>query len=229
MGKKKKSRWLLLVAVVLIIAIVSALIIFFMLPPSQGFVPGVKVGDEFIFDIRGSWSTNDSNATVPEAFLQLNTTDWYKVTVIDVDGTKVSTTTTWSFENGTEVETTGYIDIKSGTVFPTGGFWLIFASNLKANDILRPSGIEQVAINETSTKEYVAGVTREINFVSWTRERYDADDPTGSTTWTQFITFRFDKQTGMLVQLTDVSIYTNPQLFLTTTWTLKESNVWEVS
>lgn len=226
---KKRSRLFLIVAVVLIAVILLALVIFLGTQSSQGLTPGVKAGDEFIYELRGSWVSTDPNATVSASFDQINMTEWYKVTVTDVNGSKVSISTKWRFENGTEFDTTGYVDIKSGTVFPTGGFWPIYASNLKANDIARPSGMEQVIVNETSTREYAAGVTREINVVSQSRELYNADDPTGSTTLNEHRTIQFDRQTGILVQLTVISIYNNPQMILTTTWKLTESNVWAVS
>ncbi len=226
---KKKSRLPLIVAVAVISVVLIALVVFLGIQSSQGLTPGVKAGDEFIYDINGSWTSIDPNATVPFGFFQINMTDWYKVTITDVNGSRVSLNTKWHFENGTEIDTEGYVNIESGTVFPTGGFWPIYASNLKVNDIARPSGMEQIIVNQTDTKEYAAGVTRETNFIKQERELYDADDPTGSTTWTNFITIQFDKQTGMLVQLSDISIYNNPQLILTTTWKLKESNVWLVS
>jgi hypothetical protein len=226
---KRKSRLFLTIAVVLIAVILLALVIFLGTQSNQDLTPGVKAGDEFIYDINGSWNSIDPNATVPLQFFQLNMTDWYKVTITNVNGSKVSIDTEWRFENGTEVNTTGYVNIESGTVFPTGGFWPIYASNLKVNDRARPSGMEQIIVNETDTKEYAAGVIRETNFLNQEREYYDADDPTGSTTWTNLITIQFDKQAGILVQLSDISIYNNPQLILTTTWKLKESNVWAVS
>jgi hypothetical protein len=226
---KKRSRLTLWIAVVLVVVIVLALIVFLGAQFNQARAPGVKAGDEFTYDIRGSWSSNDPNVTAPASFLQLNMTESYKITVTDVNGSKVSISTSWRFENGTERNTTGYVDIESGTTFPSGGFWPIFAANLKANDILRPSGMELVTINETKTSDYGAGVTRETNVVSQTRELYDADDPTGSTLWNQYVTIQFDRQTGMLVKLSDASVYNNPQLILNNIWTLKESNIWSVS
>jgi hypothetical protein len=224
---KKRSRLPLIAAVVVIVVILVALVIFSGMQSGQGLTPGVKVGDEFIFDIIGS-SSASPNATVPETFYQINMTELYKVTVTDVNGTKVSIDTKWRFENGTEFDIAGYVKIDSGTVFPSNGFWPIYASNLKVDDMVRPV-MGQLTVNDTDTKEYASGVTREINTVSWTEELYDRDDPTGGTTLNKFTIIQFDRETGMLVQLTDIQIYNNPQLTLTTTWKLKESNVWAVS
>jgi hypothetical protein len=155
-------------------------------------------------------------------------TEWYKVTVTDVNGTKVSINTKWRFENGTELDLTGYVKIDSGTVFPSNGFWPIYAANLKMGDMVRPL-MGQLTVNDTDTKEYASGISRETNSVSWSEELYNADDPTGITTLNKFTSVQFDRKIGMLVQLTDISIYNNPQLTLTTTWRLIESNVWTVS
>ena len=225
---KKQSRLLLIVAVVVIVGILLALVIFLGTQSAQGLTPGVKAGDEFIYNISGSYVSTDSSAVVPETFYQANMTEWYKVTVTDVNGTKVSINTKWRFENGTELDITGYVKIESGEVFPSNGFWPIYASNLKVDDIVRPSR-GQLTVNDTNTKEYASGITRETNSVSWTEELYDRDDPTGSTTLNKVTIIQFDRETGMLVQLTDISIYNNPQLTLTTTWKLIESNVWTVS
>jgi hypothetical protein len=43
-----------------------------------------------------------------------------------------------------------------------------------------------------------------------------------------FITVYFDKQTGMLDNLTRIEFFTNPQIELITTWQLDSSNVWAV-
>ena len=119
--------------------------------------------------------------------------------------------------------------METGINNPIDGFWAIYASNLRANDRTRPNGPDQSTINATSPKEYSSGVTRETNTLSLVQNYYDADDPTYGTTLTEYMQADFDKQTGMLVQLNDISDYTNPDIRLTLVWTLKDTNVWAVS
>jgi hypothetical protein len=182
----------------------------------------------FIYDVKGLWESDDPNATILDRLLQLNMTEWYRVTVTGVSGAKVSINTTWRFNNGTKIEGACTVDVETGICYPTGGFYGVYAANLQANSRLRPSGIDQSTINETSTRDY-AGGTRETNTVSLVLQYYDADDPTYSTTWTEYINTHFDRQIGILVELRDINIYTNPQQTLTIVWKIKESNVWTVS
>ena len=225
---KKRSRLRLIVAVALVIVIVLALVIFLVAQATpQGVVPGVKVGDEFVYDIKGFWSSDDPNASITYYFIQLNMTESYKITVTDVNGSKVTISTTWSFTNGTEFTGTNTVNVDTGAVYPSDAFWAIYAANLKENDRARPSGGNQATINETTTRDYASGM-RETNLVSLTEQYTDANDPTGTRTWTEIMNTKFDKQTGVLVEFRDISLYTNPSITTNIAWTLKESNVWDV-
>jgi hypothetical protein len=227
---KKRSRKILFIAItiILVVVIILAFVIFLGSQPVQ-IVPGVKEGDEFIYDVMGFWNSNDPNATLPEAFLQLNMTEWYQITVTGVSDAEVSINTTWRFNNGTELKGTGTVNVETGIYYPTEGFWAIYAANLKADDRLRPLGPDQSTINETTTRNYGAGSTRETNRVSLVLQYYDADDPTFSTTLTEYINTHFDRQTGMLVELRDISVYSKPQMTLIILWKIKDSNVWAVT
>jgi len=224
---KKRSRRILFIAILLVVIIILAFVIFLGSESGQ-VVPGVEEGDEFIYDVKGFWGSNDPNVTLPENFLQLNMTEWYKITVTGVSDSQVSIDTTWRFTNETELKGTGTVNVETGIYYPTNGFYGVYAANLKTNDRLRPSGIDHSTINQTSTRDYASG-TRETNTVSLILQYYDADDPSYSTTWTEYITIHFDRQTGMLVELRDINLYTNPQQTLTIVWKIKESNVWTVS
>ncbi len=227
MGKRKRSRLLIVVAVALILVVVLALIIFLGSTSTQVFAPGVKAGDEFVYDIKTTWSSNDENATLDEYYVQLNMTESYKITVTDVNGSKVSLSTLWRFTNGTEVAGTSTLNVLTGTAYPYNAFWGIYAANLEENDRIRPSGATHAVVNETTTKDYTSG-TRELNVVSVSEQYYDADDPTYSTTWTDYMNIKFDKQKGMLVEFHDISIFNNPSQTYTISWILLETNVWDV-
>ncbi len=223
---KRRSRKIFLV-ILLVVIIVVAFAVFLGLQSSQGVVPGVHAGDEFVYDIMSLWSSSDPNLPLPENLLQLNMTE-YKVTVTEVSDKDVSINTTWLFKNGTELKGKSTVNVETGIVYPLNGFWPIYAANLKANDLVRSLGPDRSFVNETTTNNY-AGGTRETNLVSIVRQYYDSDDSTYSTTWTEYIDTYFDRQTGMLVELRDVSIYTNPKQTLIILWKIKESNVWTVS
>jgi hypothetical protein len=228
MGRKRSRRVILLLAIALVVVIIVAFIIFLVSQPIP-IVPGVKEGDEFTYDVKGFWSSSDPNATLPENLLQINMTEWYKITVTGVSGAEVSIDTTQRFNNGTELKATSTMNVETGIPYPTGGFWPIYAANLRAGDYVRPIGPDRATINETTTRDYGAGGTRETNTISLVLQYYDADDPTYSTTWTEYLNTHFDRQTGMLVELRDINMYTNPQQMTTVVWKIKESNVWTIS
>ena len=226
---KKRSRTIIFIAIVTSIIIILSFLILTNLS-SQGLVaaPGVRKGDEFTYDLKGYWSSNDPEATIPENLPQINMTDWFKVTITDVNGADITIETVWHFNNGTEITGTGNINVETGIHYPTNGFWGIYASNLKANDFVRPTGPDRSTINQTSTRNYASG-TRETNRISLEIKYYDANDPTYTTTWTEYMNTHFDKQTGILVELRDTSVYTNPDQTITLLWTIINTNRWQIS
>lgn len=222
---KKKAGIIIAFIVVIIVVLASA--IFLGSQPNPGAVPGVEEGDEFIYDIKGSWSSDNPEVTFPESFSQLNMTDWYKITVIEVSGPEVTIEAIWRFTNETEFTGTGTVNVETGIYNPTEGFWAIYGANLRANDRIRPLGPDRSIVNETITTKYGGGSTRETNRVLLVREYYDADDP--ASTLIEYININFDKNTGMLVELLDMSVYNNPEQTSIILWKLRESNVWDVS
>jgi hypothetical protein len=221
----KKRSHVILLAISAAIIIITA----FMAYAYLGSQHGLNVGDEFTYDIKGYWSSDDPDVTPSENFFELNMTEWFKVTVTAVSDEEVSIDTTWLFNNGTEVKATSTINLKTGITYPSGGFWAIYAPNLKAGDYVRPVGPDRSTINETQTSDYGAGVTRDTNLVSVMQESYDANDPTYTRTLTEYTNVHFDKQTGILVELRYVSVFTNPELRLTAVWTIIDTSVWTIS
>jgi len=226
---KKRSRVAFFVATLLFTIIILAIIVFtnLGLQSPQVVVPGVTEGDVFTYDIMGLWSSNDPNATVPEQFLQLNMTEWYRVTITEVSGVEVKISTTWRFKNETELAGTGTVNVETG--ISSGGFWAIYAANLRANDRVRPNGPDRSTVNETITRDYGASGTRETNRLILTTLYYDVDDPTLSTTYTEYASTYFDRQTGILVELRNLSVYNKPQMALTVLWKIRGTNVWVVT
>ena len=226
---KKKSRVVLFLAILVFTILMLALIIFTNLgnQAAQVAVPGVAEGDVFTYDIMGLVSSKDSNATVPEQFLELNMTEWYKVTITKVSGPEVSINTVQHFKNGTEISGTGTVDVDTGISNPARGFYAIYAANLRAQSRVRPNGPDRSTVNETISRSYGAGDTRETNYLTIITQYYDADDP--SITYTEIGNTYFDRQTGMLVELRYISVYNDPKITLTLLWKIKETSVWAVS
>ena len=154
---KKQSA--IFIAILVVVIVVLAFVIFSGLQAEQGAVPGVNVGDEFIYDIRSFWSSDDVDVRRPENFAQLNMTEWYKIIVTEVSGPEVLIEVTWRFTNGTEFEDMrGSVNVETGIYSPTNGSWAIYGSNLRANDLQNNSSIKgttKVApINLNEIKKY---------------------------------------------------------------------------
>ena len=225
---KLNSRTIAFLAIISIIIVVLAFVIFTHAGSQANLlaVPGVHKGDYVIYDIKG-FSDSTDPAIVSESFYQYNMTESYKITVTDVTNASISLSTTWRFTNGTEFQGSSTVDVESGMVFPSGGFWAIYAGNLDAGDPVRPTGPDRSTVNQTSTRQYASG-SRDTNRISMDIEYYDSNDPTGSTTWTEYMNIHFDRATGFLVEFRDTNVFSNPQITLTTLWTIRETNVWTV-
>jgi hypothetical protein len=187
---------------------------------AQTRVPGVFQGNTFTYDVTAFWSSNDPSAVVPADLLDINKTEYYRVTIGLVSGAEITTQTVWHFTNGTETSAVGTINVETGV--NNGGFWAIVAGNLGANDRLHPSGQNYITVNETVTRDYLGG-SRETNHLILTLQDSDA-----SGDFIEHVDYYFDKQTGMLVQLNDAKVYSNPTTTTTKYWKIKESNVWVV-
>jgi hypothetical protein len=231
--KKRQSRLVVLLAILLFVVIILAIIIFTNLnvgtQPVQGGVPGVATGDVFTYNIMGIVNAKSAAAAaeVPSQFLDLNNTEWYRVTVTDVSGSDVSIATIQHFKNGTEVTGTGTVNVDTGINSPVYGFWTIFASNLKANDRLRPNGPDRSWVNTTTTRDYGAGVIRNTDTWSIVTQYVNSENP--DKTYTEYGNTYFDQQTGMLVELRYISVYNDPQVTTQLVWKLAETNRWEIS
>lgn len=190
---------------------------------------GVKVGDTFTYSLQGTCILIGLDAVEPTGFSDLNQTDYYKVIITDINGTSVTMDTIWRFKNGTEDKAVQTIDLANGakTDQTTRGFWQIYAANLNLNSAVRPTGYDEILVNDTDTKTYTEGA-RERNYFSTQGTFYDIHDPTQSTWRIEYTALYFDKQTGMLDVLTNIQEYNNPQYRLIINWNLVDSSVWDV-
>jgi hypothetical protein len=227
--KKGKSKVYIAILLIVVLAVSTAAIIYYA-NAGQNLKPittAIKAGDSFTYSIKGSATSTGLDSIIPEYFNQYNETDYFKVTITDVNGTNVSFDTQWRFLNGTEINEQQTIDLSNGLKSNDNGFWAIYASNLDVGDKLRPTGFDELTINKTDTQTYTDS-TRERNFFEVQNEFFDFKDPTRSTLRYDYIGLYFDRETGMLETLTNLQSYNNPQMNLIINWKLTDSNVWKV-
>lgn len=219
-----------LAIIVLVVLVVASVAFYCALQTPQEAAPttkaGVKVGDTFTYNMTGHAEIGEQDVTIPENFLEINMTEYYKITITEVEGPIVSFSTTLKFTNGTQFDRTGQVNIETGA--NSEEFWAIYATNLNAGDPSRPGVSSSLTVNSTETRTYLDG-DRETNFLRAEGEFYDTTDPTFSKYYYDYTYVHFDKQTGMLVELRNIKIYSDPQIIYTVEWNLIDSNVLQVS
>lgn len=210
--------------VILVIATAVAFVVFQPKPAEINYTIGVKPGDTFTYNVKGIAEQYDENETIPASFNDLNKTDYVRVTITNVDGPNVTFNTLTRYINGTQHEYTETLNVIAGN--ESASFWGIYASNLKKGDLVRALKQEGGSFNSTETRTYASG-DRATNFQTWNKEYYNAEDTTQGLYRNRYV--YVDQATGMLVELKNIDIYTNPKIMQTIQWTLVDSNVFQVS
>jgi hypothetical protein len=222
-----KKLYLIIGVAIIIVAIIAAAF----LSSQNSTSPPIKVvsslvpGDTFTYSINGYADIIEGNGTIPASFSELNKTDSYQLTITSVNGGQISYNTTWRFVNGTERNAQASVDIL--THIDDSNFWAIYPSNLTLNSFVRPLGNDGTIVNQTETTTYNCG-PRTTNIMSLTNQFVNTDDPTFSTTFDDYLYVHFDKITGMLVELKEIKVYSDPQIVLTVDWQLQYTSVWSI-
>jgi len=211
-----------IVILLIVVVIAVAAILATQPPPTEPIVTGVIAGNTFTYDLKAYTSLSEDNITLPQGVSEYNNTEWYKVSITSVDGSVVSFNTTWRFVNGTEIERSGYVNVLTDD---NQVFWAIYPANLTENKLVRPQGTFGNYVNDTEVRTYKSG-DRETNLMNTQSELLDSSDPTRSFDDYRYV--RFDKITGMLVELKEIQVYNSPEAVLTYDWVLVDSNVWTV-
>jgi len=185
--------------------------------------PGVRVGNTFRYEVKGFWSSSDTNAVISNSILDLNATEYVQVNITKVLDADVSMHIVWRFTNGTASETDSEIDVSTGIY--NYWFWAVFPTNLNVGDKIHPYGPDTIKVNASSTRDF-GDNKRETNRYLVTGEFVSTDNT--NRTYNDYMTVHFDKQTGMLVELYDYKTYTNPEYSETITWKIIDSNAWDV-
>jgi hypothetical protein len=189
--------------------------------------PTLNVGDTFTYKLTGSSVLGSADTVIPEEFMQYNDTDYYQVTIAEINGSQVYLNAKWQFKNGTQITGPQVIDLSTGASAEVNGFTYLYPSNLNATDLLYPKETSGLFVNSTSPQKFVNS-TRATNYWSTEDQYMDTSDQTGNTMRNDFIAVYFDKQTGMLDKLTRIEFFTNPEIEFIITWQLTSSNVWTV-
>jgi hypothetical protein len=92
--------------------------------------PALKIGDIFTYKLNSNSVLGSADAAIPQELLQYNNTEYYQVTVTEINGVQVTFGTRWQFNNGTQISSTQIIDLTTGTSNNPIGFNYLFCSNL---------------------------------------------------------------------------------------------------
>jgi hypothetical protein len=180
-------------------------------------VVGVSQGDVFEYDMVSHWNSLLTDQ-IPPSLVELNQTEWVKVTITEVSGTLIQSQVKTHYRNGTETTEDGACDIDTGdlAIAPP-----IIGANLGRNDLVNPSASEPWYINETVTRNYKGG-PRETNHLRL--ESVGTSETVGE--FTNIYDYYFDKSTGVLVEYTTEFSYSGLESI--TQSKLISSNVWVV-
>jgi hypothetical protein len=187
-------------------------------------VAGVKSGDKFTYSVTGSYSTDAPIGDVPEEIINAEASTSFQVTIVNATGPEIWYDWVWHFNNGSALNNSSMVNIE--TVENNGPFWPIVAANLSAGDRIHPHyGPDLSYFNETGMWTYT-NYTRETNHL--TLQFLEQNNVTGTQRATLSDAF-FDKQTGILVQLTEETEYQSPSFTTSITWQLIGQNAWTFS
>jgi len=185
---------------------------------SETFKAGVSPGDNFLYTFNVFWNSPEPNQTPPSNVVELNRTEWVKITVHEVTGPIVVMNTTTRFKNGTEINGQIWVNILSGN---GNGFGYIIASNLKPGHLAYHMGIDEgysFLLKEELVKNYLFGKrtvlhalvnkTSSDEYVLITHDMY------------------FDKETGVMLEwyITQVPKYA-PTTSIMLAWKIMEFHV----
>jgi len=222
-----KEKQFIIIAFI-VIAVVLIVTLYAVRPFAPKYEIGVKAGDTFTYQMTGVAESSDFDMVIPENYMDVNRTSHYRIEITKVSYPLVSYIETTLFKNGTIIRSEATLNVESGATTGEGGFWGIFVTNLGVGKLSRPAVTTGITVNATEIRQYQNG-DRQTNFMTASAEFVDVEDETYSRTCTRFTYIHVDKEIGIMVELSERQIYNDPQIMLTTTWTLIESNVLQVS
>ena len=205
---------------------IGAFLLFLLCAPIMGItlaqpqtVVGVKQGDVFEYDMRSFWTCVFMD-TPPAELVELNQTEWVRVTVTEVSGSQIKTQLTAHYRNGTEVNSDEICDIETGE--QSGGPPFIGA-NLGENDLINPSASEPWFVHYTIIRDY-ENSQRETNYL----KLEDMGNSSDFGEYSRIYEYYFDKSTGVLVEYsyefsrTGLTSITRSKIIASNVWVIPE-------
>ena len=202
----------------------SALILMLLVFPIVGNVfaqtqalPGVSVGDNFVYDSTNSWNSTNPADVVP-AYLITQNQSGLQIAVQHVTSSTVMLEQVWAYQNGTQQNSSLIIEVNSGIT----GSLLLYAANLSAGGSLFPgaTGLPYV-INSTVFRNY-SGSFRETNHI-------EVNNTGAEGEVYSYLNLYFDKQTGVLVEYYLTTVYTaTPNQTITQHLMIKDTSAWTI-
>jgi hypothetical protein len=186
---------------------------------AQTAIAGVTKGNTFDYDYNLLWESNDPKASPPAEYVDMNNTQWFRISIADVSAFLMRVETTLHLKNGTENTKTGSVNIDQQIIDVPFGFLLIRA-NTSPNEKIYPAGDYAATINETVLRKYPNGERETSHYIT---------ENTRENTYEKTEIF-FDRATGVAVESQYESRETSGSYVTTTKEiiTIKSSNVWTV-
>ena len=207
-----KTKVALTVALLTLLTVASAPLVL-----GQTVTVGVKPGDTFNYSYKINWDSTDPTATVPSQYLELNTTQFIRITVISVDGSLINVDFTRHFSNGTEQTQNGNIDVNA-QILEIPYSVLIIRADANPGEKTYPSGGHST-LSETATRTYDIGQIDTIRYIS--------PDTAGANT--EKTEIYYSRTNGAGVEYTSVSqeasgsyVTTTRETLLITSWVIPE-------
>jgi len=185
---------------------------------SETFKAGVSPGDNFLYTFNVFWNPPEPDQTAPANVMELNNTEWVKITVHETNGPIVIMNMTTHFKNETETNAQIWVNLLSGE---GNGFGYIIAPNLKSNQLAYHMGYDKgysFLLREEFVKNYTFG------------ERSVLRALVNNTSSDEYVLIShdmyFDKETGVMLEWRITQVPKNaPEASISLVWKIIEFHV----
>lgn len=185
---------------------------------SETFKAGVAPGDTFLYTFKVFWNPPNPDQAAPANVMELNNTEWVKITVHEANGPIVIMNMTTHFKNETETNAQIWVNLLSGE---GTGFGYIIAPNLKRNQLAYHMGYDSgysFLLREEFVKNYTFG------------ERTVLRALVNNTSSDEYVLIShdmyFDKETGVMLEWRITQVPRNaPEANISLVWKIVEFHV----
>lgn len=185
---------------------------------SETFKAGVSPGDNFLYTFNVFWNPPEPDQAAPASVMELNNTEWVKITVHETNGPIVIMNMTTHFKNETETNAQIWVNLLSGE---GNGFGYIIAPNLKSNQLAYHMGYDKgnaFLLREEFVKNYTFG------------ERSVLRALVNNTSSDEYVLIShdmyFDKETGVMLEWRITQVPKNaPEASISLIWKIIEFHV----